>query len=461
MHKFIFAVLFIMAQIKIPYQNPTYGSDLMAKEIINGTYYAAIDMKITNTQTGHERYIRVEDSLPEKMSRGESIERVTPTVIDSNIPRVDREKLQEDAVLPRYVDIIDSLPDIASRSQCPTGLTYVGEFEVGEVNMIFNKNFYATRDTMYFFSTDYYLYDSPYTGDPGTPHHVLYKLDGTKKQKVAEFEKKYTKITWMDVSDGEIYIYAYNQSNYEIYKLAGGEFVKVMDTNSYILPMVVASKGNHYVIDVSDKTKAVFRSIDGGDDIDFVWRDGEFRIDPANYSLYDDFDGEKNIAGSGVVYLMGYDKEPYSIAIIDGKAVNVKERKHFKHKYSNMSRFDFHFGRARFNLMVGKGSYPRARYGETETPIGDIRSAFILAYHVINYTRDFVNYVETGIVNSVAGRFSITKSHVYIVRDNRVMAIKIDGWSTVIPHAGLAELFAKEGMLDSQIINSGRYPQIE
>lgn len=454
MQKIIFAfAVFIMAQIKIPYQNPTYGSDLMAKEIINGTYYAAIDMKITNTQTGHERYVRVEDSLPEKISRGESIESVTPRVIDSNIPSVDRERMLEDAVLPRYIDKLDSLPDIASKSQCPTGLTYLGEYEIGEVNVNL-KRVCATKDDLFFLAIDRYLYDSWYEGYVGTAHYILYRLDGLQKEVVAEFEQKETYIDWVDISDGQIFIKTSERAGSVLYRLDGSTFVKVMDVSADILSMVIASGGKHYVADVSNATKVIFRCIEGCGNLEYAWRDEDERATMDSYT-------RKSIAGAG--FTTSFSKTT-AIAIIDSKAINVKARRDFKHLYASFSRFDYDGHRARYNDMMGKVGYPKSKYNPMSwfRNIGAIRSEIISnILGKVGYTRDFVNEIDSGIVWSNYSDYAITKSHLYFFDEEKIMAIKIDGWSTVIPDARYGELFAKEGLLDSQIINSGRYPQVE
>ncbi|MEA1916655.1 MAG: hypothetical protein U9N42_03890 [Campylobacterota bacterium] len=130
----LFIALMMMREL-VPYLRPNItGSELLAKEIINGSYKPAIVMTIFNPLTGESRYSESkrkvcvsgcdEDGFDRRINKAQN--RVDD--IDDSMRLYDREAMLQDAVLPNRVEPKNQDPIIVSKTPPINTFEYLGGF---------------------------------------------------------------------------------------------------------------------------------------------------------------------------------------------------------------------------------------------------------------------------------------------------------------------------------------------
>jgi len=440
----IFLGISLMAQEKIPYPYPNYDDDLLAKEIINGTYYASIQMMIKNTQTGAERYISVPDSITDKMERGGRVDSVTATDIDPETTIYDRDKMLEDAVLPKYVDINDDLPIIVSYAQCPQKLTYVSTLNLECMSISryddgINKFLVAFEKT----------YDGSSSEDAVEDVYTLWKIVGSQKIELFHIvhsvrnddgwiDSSKTKFTplWLYSTHGRNFMYGDDNKLYE-YGTSG--YTELLPLNSIMEKIIVVDDGRYYAVSHLGNELTLY-------DIDA-------KRETTITTKY---------AGTGVGdhhWVSAYDSNmffsEYSnvMQIKDGMLTEIVDYKPWEKSNIKM-RFEYLFNNlvTDFNMKNGHPKIQNAsRSSDRLEKLVGIQEGYISIFNnEIHYSPDYKNSINSKIPASSVSEIVITEDYIYFYDAGRLVIVAVDGWSTKILREEYAEFFAKNKMLDSQ-----------
>lgn len=422
-------------QISIPYPNPNYDDDLLAKEIINGTYIASINMMIRNSKTGEERYVHVPDS-PNIIDGAENgrLEDYTVNNLSDEPIIYDRNKSLEDAVLPVKVDVGDEIPKIVSTAMCPQDVEYIGNIEAQPFVI---KNYSRYDDGINKFLVIYEKTDdgsSPLNFDGDI--YTFYKIEGTAKTKLFDFS--------VDDYGRPTFIYSIGKRNFilaggKVYEYSKDGFVERLTVSIYtLLPFMVRDGDKIYIVGIHGNIQ--LQNVDDGSIIDSGFHSDGFSNLTRASAYADNF----FVEGVNTFY------------IEDGVLNKIKGHMSFFASTAKL-RFDYlveHYF-AKYNESFNIYTYPRARlYSYYVTYLEDSKEAFFTVGQdkKIYYTKDYVNYKYTG-VNTSETYFTEYKianfeDYVYIIGRKKIDVFKINRWGYVIPRSDLGEEFAKKGMIN-------------
>lgn len=421
----------LMAQEKIPYPFPSYGSDLIAKEIVNGTYVASINMMIKNSKTGEERYVYVPSSpdVIEKMQSGEQITEVREESLDTEYSHYDKNKSLEDAVLPVYVDADNKEPTIISRAMCPTGLTYVDELKESSPTP------YTAR---YDDGTEKFLviaknYDKS---------SAIYKIDGMEKTELVSIPKEKDTnsaiISWLCSVGGRNFF----SDGISVHEYSGGGYQKVF-TSSLVSEKgvarqrIVRDKDDFYLV-FTFADSIFLENIDTGEVLSII----------ANSNI-----GEPLVQNSAYGDNCFTLRNGTTIMVKDGVLTEVKKGWH-----KSMLKYRYDYDLSKINLRkYGVPHYPKAK-----PPIGihsgtdyiGIKEGYVFARlnggetHRIYYTTDYINYIDTE-VEAFVDWIVITEKFIYF-GGSSITVMSVDGWTYKAPDGRYSEQFLRNGLSNNK-----------
>lgn len=419
----------LMAQEITPYPFPNYDSDLIAKEIVNGTYMASIKMMIKNSQTGDERYVFVPDSVPlvEDSKKGA---RETNNSVEyiSDTPIYNRDKILEDAVLPKYTDIDDDLAIIVSYAQCPQKLEYLGE-QAGVLNQVArfhsgNEKFFVGIETT----------DDKETINQGDDIVTFYRFKGMEKTAMFTVDLNEIYVSWLySVGDRNFF-----SSGASIYEYSSTGYTKLIDLGDAIvnLPFILMDGDSFYAVTFFDGN-LIATDIDTGYKIQV---DTDFSIS-SKYQV--------SAYGKNIFYTDNF------LAKVEDGSIVIKDN-YKKWEHSNVKvRFEYLDDNlaTKFNIGHGHPIFTKSKRPSSreETLLGLKEGYISIENNVLFYTKDYKNYLTTDISIKNNAKIAIFDDYIYLYETNKLVIVKVDGWSTKIPSDKYAELFAKNKMLNSQI----------
>lgn len=425
----------IMAQEIVPYPFPNYDEDLIAKEIVNGSYMASINMLIRNSQTGEERYVHVPNS-PKVISDAEKTlpnGNPRPERYDQNMSIYDRDKILEDAVLPKYVDIGENLPEFVSRSMCPQGLEFIAQkdesyFKVGS----------------FFQNGEYYFLSVEKTDDGQSSTNFIddvytfYLYNGDTKTKMFDFKES-------DNNTVPLFVYSIDGRNFmvaigKVYEIFDSGFSLISDIKiSGIHSFVAKEKGDFFLVannGATAKTQNIFT--------------GEVKE-----SQVTQYASSGNSLKLSAYKSNFYHADSLHFYIEDGYVRdNLTPAKY--HRATRKVRFDYHdeIYPTKYNLKNGVPNHPKSRSPSGElTFLGNKNGVVAVGTDGnIYYTNNFQDYIDTGIyIGANDAKVVVSESYIYFNRYGKLIVMKPTSWAYERPPRGdYAEMYAKEFMLDHQ-----------
>lgn len=427
----------IMAQEKVPYPYPNYNDDLLAKEIINGTYYASIQMMIKNSQTGDERYVFVPDS-PEVIddaihSKGHKPKRIES--YDQNMSVYDRDKMLEDAVLPKYVDVDEKEPIIVSKAMTPTDISYVGELNIRYRHITRFKN----NNTSFFVGVQK-TSDGTSSLNLDGDVYTFFRHDGTARTKM------------FDVGDGTEpmsidWIYSIGNRNFfssfnKLYEYNESGFYHLPNASTRGALNIIVRDGNNYYTILTVPSQ-IAKNIDSG---------GEILSSGAYYIT------------SGVEHRVSAYKENYFFSsaytyfVKDG-VFGKYEKISGLYRNTHKVRFDYHRDRfpTDYNLRKGVHDAPKTYRPTGETKIIGLKEGYVAIGldDFIYFTKNYKDFIKTGIKSKRGASIVITKDFIYFYYSNSLVVVSPDGWAYEPPDGRYYELFARNGMTNNRGIYIG------
>ncbi len=439
-------------QINIPYPYPNYGNDLLAKEIVNGTYMASINMMIRNSKTGEERYVYVPDSpdVIEDLKTGNKPDATNINAIDDNPIVYDRNKSLEDAVLPIKKDIGDPIPLIVSTAMCPQDISYIGSIDIPTVSYSTYMKTVSRYDDginkflVTFEKTDDGSSSTNTTGDI----YTFYKYIGTSKTKLFDVN--------VDDNGTPKFIYSIGKRNFfysgnSVYEYSKDGLLKLLDvTINELVPFMLMDNGRIYIVGMHGSIH--LQDVDNGN------------------VITSDFSASRNTTGNrSSAYDLNYFTTSDAVYYVKNGVIYKKNSKDYFGATAKI-RFDFLQSALtsklfHYNEQHNIHKYPFARVPEYAVEyLGDSKEAFFTVSRSkeIFYTKDYVNYRSTGV--SADGipllfnaHFLIAnfENYIYIIGKNKMEIFKINKWDYQIPRSDLGELFAKHDMINRGINNIG------
>jgi len=431
-----------MAEEKsVPYPHPTYDDNLLAKEIINGTYMASISMMIRNSQTGEERYVNVPDmpDIIKDMERGKETNAADVNSVSDDTIVYDRNKMLEDAVLPVKVELGMEKPKIVSTAMCPQSIEFIGTVDVSIEISTYIKNVSRYDDginkfLVLFEKTD----DGSSSENTSGDIYTFYKYLGVGRVKLFDVS--------VDDFGTPLFVYSINKRNFfyagnKIYEYNEDGFTNILSVGIYeVLPFMISDGESVFIVGMHGTIS--LQNVDNGNIInsDFsasrsslgnkksAYNDAYFMTNSNTY--YVDRGEIKEI--QGLDYFASDAKIRFDY-IGDGKILHFNE-KHNIHDYPKS------------NTPASKICY-----------LGDTKEAYfsIGTDNKIYYTKDYINYKYTNVAQEgtqllynylyTIANFS---DYVYTMSKTKMNVFKVDKWGYVIPRSDLGELFAKYNMID-------------
>ena len=447
----IFLGVFAMAnQISVPYPYPNYDDDLLAKEVVNGTYIASINMMIHNSKTGEDRYINVPDSpdIIETMKDGRVPKATDVNSIDDNPIIYDRNKSLEDAVLPVKKDLGRDIPMIASLAMCPQSLSYVGEFSAKIDYSTYRKTVSRYDDginkfLVIFEKTD----DGESSQNTDGDIYTFYKITGTEKTKIFDVKA--------DDYGVPLFIYSIGKRNFfysnnnKIYEYNNNGFLELLEVgiNELVPFMIMDSENKIYIVGYHGTIHV--QDIDSGS------------IISSNFSVSrDSTDNESSAYGYNyfrnnrdTFYIK--DGEIYKIDGISFYGSSAKIR--FDYLYQTRKLVHF----SHFNEKNNHFDYPFCSVpSKGVLYLEDAKEAYVTVGkdNKVYFTKDYVNYKNTDIeidaqeflynTNYIIANF---EDYIYIIGANKVYSFTVNKWSYQIPRSDLGEEFAKHNLINRGI----------
>lgn len=417
-----------MAQTAVPYPYPNYNSDLLAKEIVNGTYYASIKMLLKNSKTGEDRYVNVPDSpdIIEKMESGQQVKEVVEQNV-SNTPIYNRDKMLEDAILPKYVNNEEDLPIIVSYAQTPQSLSYAGN-QQGTLYPVArfddgNKKFFVGVETT----------DTKNTDTESDDIRTFFKFKGTNKTAMFTVDMSKIYVSWLYSVGGRNFF----SSGTSIYEYTETGYTKLVDIeNSTVkLPFILMDGNNFYAV-VYHNSKLFAINVDTGK-----------KISTDLSSMAND-KYEVSAFSANIFYAHSFLAE-----VKDGK-ISIKE-KYKDWEHSNIKvRFEYLDNNlvTKYNIRHGHPKYVKSkRPSSRQEEFLGLKEGYIsIENGVLFYTPDYKSYVSSGISVKNNAKIAICSDYIYLYEANRLVIVSVNKWSTKIPSSRYAELYAKNKMLDNQ-----------
>lgn len=430
-----------MPSITIPYIHPIYGSDLQAIEIVNGTYFKAINELLASGQNPDERYNRSSvqssvppDSLISELEHSSKLVVPTPQNIDPNIRVYDKSALAEMADLPYRVDVPDKEPTVISTAHLPTGLTYLKTISMGV----------RASDQKYGYTKD---------------DNYLYRVYGTTITKIAKIPAQKTidaiycikdKIFLIDHADNSVAEYANGKIKF---------LIKGKPEYSNLVNRFLYYKGNYYAV-VADYQKLTLIN---------VYTNKIISISKKGHTIGNLL--SRSIALNAIIFDAGV----YVLEDVDGK-LTIKDYAYDKApiKYLAVAktRFDYlvhgqggTLALYPYNLLHGVTDYPKIKNPPIMDSIyGEVRQGYVVigitkdsqdlskVVFSVYYTSDFINYVNTGINVLVGSGVNITRDYIYVNDGNgHQIVFKVNGYTMRIPRGNLAEVYGKNMMLTNTV----------
>ena len=445
----ILGVLAMAEQISIPYPYPNYNDELLAKEIVNGTYMASINMMIRNSQTGEERYVNVPDSpdIIKKLETSKEPDAINVNAIDDNPIIYDRNKSLEDAVLPIKKDVGDPIPLIVSDAMCPQDIEYLGDTEL-QSSIYKNVSRYddgINKFLVVFEKTD----DGSSSQNTDGDIYTFYKFVGLDKTKLFDLA--------VDDYGTPYFIYSIGKRNFfkaggKIFEYSDAGFTELLTVSiNEVAQFMIMDKDRIYIVGMHSTIH--LQDVDSGDIID------------------SDFKASSTAAGNRSTayeynYLISYSNTYY---VEDGEIKKIDGDNSF-FSASAKIRFDYLDSYARsslahFNEKHNIHKYPFAHIPSYGTEyLEDSKEAFfsIDKNSRIYFTKDYINYKDTGIEavghklsGNIYYKIANFEDYIYIISSNTIQAFKINKWDYRIPRSDLGELFAKHDMINRGINKIG------
>ena len=415
----------LMAQEKVPYPFPNYDSDLLAKEIVNGTYMASINMMIKNSRTGDERYVNVPDSpkLLDDMEHGIPTSASSVQSI-SDTPIYDRDKILEDAVLPKYVDTDPKEAEIISKAMCVEkilldGIATFPYVKIGRYSKDGNAFFVGvekTNDGIDRFN---------YAGDV----YTFFRHNGLSRVPMFTFE--------YDVENGvPEWLYSVNNRNFffagdKLYSYNESGYTQILEPSIVgAEPLIVVDGNSFYLVSAHIKMKA--QNIDTQAVLTLDTVQSASSLQHFYVSAY-----KSNYFGADSAWFY----------IKNGQIFDIEKSKVF-HRATYKVRFDYHSGSypAQYNLRSGVPDYPRARTPNTTAEYIGLKEGIIIAGTdgKVYYTTNFAEYVDSGITATQGQKIVITREFIYLSRASTLIVIKPIMWGYEPPDGRYVERFLKE-----------------
>lgn len=416
-------VIMLRSEVAVPYPNPqSSGSELMAKEMINGTFVAAIDMYIKNVKTGMERYVHVPDSkVVDTMEGGEIVKNPTAEDIDSNTTIYNRDKMLEDAVLPKKVPVGKPLAQIISKAMCPQTVTKVGEVNLGSSNYGVTHTSNGERLAIIKLESDN---NTPTDSSDDT--YGLYILDGITLAKKYDFGKGISPHYLSYVNGRSFFvdgnkIYEYGENGYSNISQFSG-----VNPTKY----AVCDNGNYYILGNKGYDTPAAINVDTGE------------------VLLGDFTS-KIVGVNDDYFSQSVDKRCMNkFCVKDGSVVEAKRID----KATSKTRFDYNYDLAypyRYNESMGVYEYPIHNIGGTSEYLGSIKETYFFEYRGnLYYSKDLIRTVKEPLDSVVGfGDILLTREYFYYVKGNIAKVFEPSNWKIIVPRPEYGQEFAKEDML--------------
>jgi len=453
----------LMAEVKIPYPYPNYDDDLIAKEIINGTYMAAINMKIKNSQTGDERYVHVPDSRVEEKAIQNDRSIIKEPDIDTSMSIEDRDKLLEKSIVPKYVEEPNEMPTLFYKGMCPQKVEYLATVPLGYITIFMTK---PDGDRI------------PFSFD--TTKKIGYKWVGDKTSSFA-FPQEYDDYAGKVIP---ISVFPVAQLGDELLLLDGHGYLRTMNENGVVSERLRQWKIINYALTINNlHGKSYGYSYTFGKFYE-ITKDGERAVSGFSHAVNANFNSINfgYFANGYFSYKHENNNEITLYKITENGAIE-KIRDFQANNYPSelanyYDRFDY--GRAysygkqayefSYNLKRGIPNHPsmfrsikgRGYLKQGAPFFGTLeRSENTTAW----YSPDMNRIVDTGVL--VGSYIGMTRDYVYFnalpdgTGVGKMVVLKIKEWGYVIPRGEYAELFAKEGMLNNLWWKDNDIPNVE
>ncbi len=437
----ILGVLSMAEEISIPYPHPAYDDNLLAKEIINGTYIASINMMIKNSQTGEERYVYVPDSpdIIKDMERGNEPDATDVNNVSDDPIVYDRNKSLEDAVLPVKVELGREKPMIVSTAMCPQNVEFIGTVDVSNEISTYRKNVSRYDDginkfLVIFEKTD----DGSSSENTSGDVYAFYKFSGVDKVKLFDVN--------VDDFGTPLFVYSINKRNFfyagnKIYEYSEDGFTKILQVGIYeVVPFMISDGDNVYIVGMHGTIS--LQDVDNGN------------IATSDFSASSASRGNKKSAYDDAYFMTNsntYYVDRGEIKEIQGLDYFASDAK---------IRFDYiRDGKVlHYNEKHNLHDYPKASTPASKICyLGDAKEAYfsIGPSGEIYYSKNYISYKSTDIIQkgtSFLYNYSYAianfSDYVYTMSKTKLNVFKINKWGYPIPRSDLGELFAKHNMID-------------
>lgn len=410
-------LLMAFNEVGVPYPNPqSSGDELMAKEIVNGTYIAAIDMYIKNVKTGMVRYVHVPDSkVVDTMEGGGIVKNPTAEDIDSGTVIYNRDKMLEDAVLPKKVSTGKPLAQIVSKAMCPQSVEYVGEVQA-------SNNFFVINT-----SNGERL---GYSIKEDNGNYGIYIVDGTSSEKKYELESGLYPYRVGYVNGRTVF--AYSGSFYEL-REDGYSKLADYDTSYKFERYLVYDDGNYYLLGNVKTTTPIAVNVDTGDIIvgDFSLRIVNANINTTYHSIKDNCITRLCVKDGALAIPTKFDK--------------ITSKARFDYNYDLTHPF-------RYNEANGVYEYPVHSVVTEAEYIGSIKEMYFMQNNgKLYYSKDLIKPVKAPVYEQVPSiaKILLTREYFYHISYGTVRVFEPSDWKVVVPRPEYGQEFAKEGMLRS------------
>ncbi len=428
-----------MAQeVSIPYPHPRYDEDLIAKEIVNGTYLASIQMMIKNTKTGEERYVAVPDSpdIIDDAQASRELNAKDAREFDKEVETYDIDKIKELSVLPAKRKAGSTPPQIISGAMCPQGLDYVGE-----TDLVFSYNSVGSHGLGFI---DDSIISYKKTKDNGDPYEIkgneftFYSTYGTQTE--ALFTLK---------SDDYGYIHSIFSYGNELY------YTALLDSDSkvHLLKLNLSTLAKTDLLVMDNDYARFLVEYNGELFIPCEDNDGVYVLNIHTGKKF--HSGYKSNVNGYAFTAFARNVFHYDLAAFEIDDTGLHKIDGCIKKATGVSRFDYILSytapnRCNYNDRYGiTHEYPRIENVTFFNYLGDVKEGYVAISKndTLAYSKDFIHFTDTGVKVDVRGINYAYITHDYIYVGNiHVKVFKVNGWAYKAPRSDVAETMIKSGL---------------
>jgi len=433
-------------QVSIPYPYPNYDDDLIAKEIVNGTYMASINMMIQNSKTGEDRYThrQVMPDILETIIDGKEPKATDVNSIDDNPIIYNRDKILEDAVLPIKKDVGRDIPMIVSTAMCPQDLNFIDTIEQKVLYSTYQNSVSRYDDGINKFLV---LFEKTNDGESTQNNdgdiYTFYKILGTEKTKIFDVKADDYGVPLFVYSIGKRNFFYSDDNN--LYEYSKDGFLKLLDVGIYeLVPFLVIENNNIYIVGYHGNI--YLQNVDNGEIISSDYNVSRNSTDNMSSAYgFNYFRDNRN-----TFYVENGEIKKLNGVSFYGASAKMR----FDYLYQTRSLVHFTY----FNEKNNHFDYPFSKppaYGILF--LGDVKEAYVTVGKdgYIYFTKDYVTYKSTGIKASgksflynTSFFIAIFEKYIYIIGMDKIDVLRVSNWAYNIPRSDLGEEFAKHDLVN-------------